>query len=158
MRERNREFSITTHSHNRLLDDQAFVEAAVDDCNTVIEAIGRQLTGEEKADDHEIWFEPYKKTLAAAVDNHPTVVTDKDIDTMRERAAELVTIVLSGLQDRPSWFVYIYRLTNTRHDVDHGSCSLFMKKDQKILDISNDEFDRVERQVSKLVNRLLQIT
>lgn len=155
---RSKEFSITSSKRNKFLSDQAIIEAAIDDVNNIIEAVCGTLTDNVKESDSEVWIEPYKLTLAAAVDNYERIVTDSVIDTMRESAAELLDIIISGLQDRSQWFIYTYRLTGTRSYPETGTTSLFLKKDRQVLEITNDDYDTVERQVSKLVNRLLQIT
>lgn len=155
---RNREFSITSSKSNKFLNDQAIIEAAIDDVNNIIEAVCGTLTDNVREIDSDVWIEPYKLTLAAAVDNYERIVTDSVIDTMRENAAQLLDIIIAGLQDRSQWFIYTYRLTSTRSYPESGTVSLFLKKDRQVLEITNDDYDTVERQVSKLVNRLLQIT
>ena len=155
---RDKEFSITTRSKNALLSSEGIIESVIDDANALLQHICNTITDDAVAGDESIFLEPYKKGLETAVAEYDDILNDEKIDIMRERVKEILDIILEGLQDRSRWFAYSYRLTGTAESAVFGTFTIYLKRYDKVLDISNDEYSSVERRVSVLVNRLIQIT
>lgn len=155
---REKEFSITTRTNNALLSSEGVIEAVIDDANVLLQHICNTITDDVEVGDESILMEPYKRGLETAVAEYDGILNDEKIDIMRGRVKEILDIVLEGLQDRSRWFAYSYRLTRTAESAVFGTFTIYLKRYDKVLDISNDEYSNVERRVSVLVNRLIQIT